>query len=120
MSDALPASLVRIGDDRATRRRRRLVDPEHEGRGPQPRHRRGRCPRLGTASRRPRRRDPSRIRRPGGRVRDGVGCSRLADQVEAISVAGQQHGMVVLDADRQVIRPAKLWNDTETAPMRDG
>ena len=36
--------------------------------------------------------------------------------VEAISVAGQQHGMVVLDADRQVIRPAKLWNDTETAP----
>ncbi|MEP7046826.1 MAG: xylulokinase [Ilumatobacteraceae bacterium] len=36
--------------------------------------------------------------------------------VEAISVAGQQHGMVVLDAQRQVIRPAKLWNDTETAP----
>ncbi len=37
-------------------------------------------------------------------------------QVEAISVAGQQHGMVVLDADGQVVRPAKLWNDTETAP----
>src|SRR6185295_11381122 len=36
-------------------------------------------------------------------------------EVEAISVAGQQHGMVVLDADRQVVRPAKLWNDTETA-----
>jgi xylulokinase len=36
--------------------------------------------------------------------------------IEAISVAGQQHGMVVLDADREVIRPAKLWNDTETAP----
>jgi xylulokinase len=36
--------------------------------------------------------------------------------VEAISVAGQQHGMVALDADREVIRPAKLWNDTETAP----
>ncbi len=36
--------------------------------------------------------------------------------VEAISVGGQQHGMVVLDADRQVVRPAKLWNDTETAP----
>lgn len=35
--------------------------------------------------------------------------------VEAISVAGQQHGMVVLDSDREVIRPAKLWNDTETA-----
>ena len=37
-------------------------------------------------------------------------------QVEAISIAGQQHGMVVLDEARQVIRPAKLWNDTETAP----
>ena len=37
-------------------------------------------------------------------------------QVAAISVAGQQHGMVVLDAARQVIRPAKLWNDTESAP----
>ena len=36
--------------------------------------------------------------------------------VEAISVAGQQHGMVVLDEDCEVIRPAKLWNDTETAP----
>ncbi len=36
--------------------------------------------------------------------------------VAAISVAGQQHGMVVLDASGAVIRPAKLWNDTETAP----
>lgn len=36
--------------------------------------------------------------------------------VAAISVAGQQHGMVALDADGAVIRPAKLWNDTETAP----
>src|SRR4051812_46075429 len=35
--------------------------------------------------------------------------------VAAISVAGQQHGMVALDADRHVIRDAKLWNDTETA-----
>jgi xylulokinase len=36
-------------------------------------------------------------------------------RVAAISVAGQQHGMVALDAHRQVIRPAKLWNDTEAA-----
>jgi xylulokinase len=34
----------------------------------------------------------------------------------AISVAGQQHGMVTLDEQRHVIRPAKLWNDTESAP----
>jgi xylulokinase len=39
-----------------------------------------------------------------------------APQVSAISVAGQQHGMVALDEQRRVIRPAKLWNDTESAP----
>jgi xylulokinase len=38
------------------------------------------------------------------------------DGVTAISVAGQQHGMVVLDSARRVLRPAKLWNDTESAP----
>jgi xylulokinase len=37
-------------------------------------------------------------------------------RVEAVAVGGQQHGMVALDADRQVLRPAKLWNDTESAP----
>jgi xylulokinase len=37
--------------------------------------------------------------------------------IAAISVAGQQHGMVVLDAARRVLRPAKLWNDTESAPQ---
>ena len=35
--------------------------------------------------------------------------------VAAISVGGQQHGMVVLDDGREVVRPAKLWNDTESA-----
>ncbi|WP_309620276.1 FGGY family carbohydrate kinase, partial [Salinibacterium sp.] len=38
----------------------------------------------------------------------------LAD-VEAISVAGQQHGMIVLDHGGRVIRPALLWNDTRSA-----
>lgn len=36
--------------------------------------------------------------------------------VAALSVAGQQHGMVALDAGGAVVRPAKLWNDTESAP----
>ncbi|HKA85446.1 MAG TPA: FGGY family carbohydrate kinase, partial [Acidimicrobiales bacterium] len=40
--------------------------------------------------------------------------------VAAVSVAGQQHGMVALDDDRSVIRPAKLWNDTESAPEAVG
>lgn len=33
----------------------------------------------------------------------------------AISVGGQQHGLVVLDERGEVLRPAKLWNDTESA-----
>ena len=38
-------------------------------------------------------------------------------QVLALGVSGQQHGLVVLDEQHNVIRPAKLWNDTETAPQ---
>ena len=37
-------------------------------------------------------------------------------KVAAISVAGQQHGMVTLDAQNNIVRAAKLWNDTESAP----
>ncbi|WP_448760159.1 xylulokinase [Actinomyces oricola] len=37
------------------------------------------------------------------------------DDVSALSVGGQQHGMVVLDAKGRVIRPALLWNDTRSA-----
>lgn len=38
----------------------------------------------------------------------------LAD-VAAISVGGQQHGMVALAADGTVVRDALLWNDTRSA-----
>jgi sugar (pentulose or hexulose) kinase len=41
------------------------------------------------------------------------------DMIRAIGVSGQQHGMVPLDADGAVIRPAKLWCDTETSPQCD-
>ncbi|GAB3403027.1 xylulokinase [Flindersiella endophytica] len=41
----------------------------------------------------------------------------LLDDVAAIGVAGQQHGMVVLDAEQNVVRPALLWNDTRSAPQ---
>jgi xylulokinase len=46
---------------------------------------------------------------------EGAWSAVGAPQVAAIAVAGQQHGMVALDGDRQVIRAAKLWNDTESA-----
>ena len=37
------------------------------------------------------------------------------DDVAAIAVGGQQHGMVTLDADGHVVRDALLWNDTRSA-----
>ena len=37
------------------------------------------------------------------------------DDVEAIAVGGQQHGMVCLDEQGEVVRPALLWNDTRSA-----
>jgi xylulokinase len=37
------------------------------------------------------------------------------DDVDALSVGGQQHGMVCLDAAGEVVRPALLWNDTRSA-----
>ena len=41
----------------------------------------------------------------------------LLDQADAIGVAAQQHGMVVVDEAGQVIRPALLWNDVRSAPQ---
>jgi xylulokinase len=37
------------------------------------------------------------------------------DDIVAIAVAAQCHGLVALDADGDVIRPAKLWNDTTSS-----
>jgi xylulokinase len=37
------------------------------------------------------------------------------DDVAGVSVAAQQHGMVCLDADGSVVRPALLWNDTRSS-----
>ncbi|WP_156252993.1 xylulokinase [Pseudactinotalea terrae] len=37
------------------------------------------------------------------------------DDVAALSVGGQQHGMVALDSDGAVVRDALLWNDTRSA-----
>ena len=40
-------------------------------------------------------------------------------QVAGIGCGGQMHGLVVLDADDNVIRPAILWNDGRTAKQVD-
>ncbi|UGY94652.1 xylulokinase [Streptomyces gobiensis] len=46
-------------------------------------------------------------------------CGPYARQASAVSVAGQQHGLVTLDRNGQPVRPALLWNDVRSAPQRD-
>lgn len=49
-------------------------------------------------------------------IRGALKAARAgAGDVVALGVSGQQHGFVPLDADGEVIRPAKLWCDTSTA-----
>ncbi|WP_268796641.1 xylulokinase [Pseudomonas huanghezhanensis] len=40
-------------------------------------------------------------------------------QILGIGVSGQQHGLVMIDELGHVLRPAKLWCDTESAPQND-
>jgi len=40
-------------------------------------------------------------------------------RITGIGISGQQHGAVLLDKNLEVIRDAKLWNDTETADAND-
>lgn len=48
-------------------------------------------------------------------LRQAIDAAGGIDDVAAISIAAQQHGMVALDKDGRVIRPALLWNDTRSA-----
>ncbi|GIO23506.1 xylulokinase [Oceanobacillus sp. J11TS1] len=50
-----------------------------------------------------------------------AGLKELADcfsgdlsDIEGISFSGQMHGLILLDGNHEVIRPAILWNDTRT------
>ncbi len=56
--------------------------------------------------------DPELWWRALARAGDG-----LLDRADAIGVAAQQHGLVVIDEVGQVIRPALLWNDVRSAPQ---
>ena len=48
-------------------------------------------------------------------LRDALAATGRAGEVAAIGVAGQQHGLVALDAAGRPLRPAMLWNDTRAA-----
>jgi xylulokinase len=40
-----------------------------------------------------------------------------ADQVAGVGLTGQMHGLVLLDAQSEVLRPCIMWNDQRTAPQ---
>ncbi|MFJ4714370.1 xylulokinase [Streptomyces sp. NPDC088785] len=44
-------------------------------------------------------------------------CGDAARRASAVSVGGQQHGLVTLDAQGRPVRPALLWNDVRSAPQ---
>ncbi|GAB2599338.1 xylulokinase [Streptomyces capparidis] len=48
---------------------------------------------------------------------DALRQTGLAERAAAVSVAGQQHGLVTLDRDGRPVRPALLWNDVRSAPQ---
>ncbi|MEU6990181.1 xylulokinase [Streptomyces sp. NPDC046465] len=44
-------------------------------------------------------------------------CGRAAREAAAVSIGGQQHGLVTLDKNGNAVRPALLWNDVRSAPQ---
>ncbi|WBB66769.1 xylulokinase [Micromonospora sp. WMMD812] len=48
-------------------------------------------------------------------LRAAVDAAGGLSDVAAVSIGGQQHGMVALDETGRVVRPALLWNDTRSA-----
>ena len=41
------------------------------------------------------------------------------DDIAAVGLTGQMHGLTLLDAEGEVLRPAILWNDQRTGPQCD-
>jgi xylulokinase len=48
-----------------------------------------------------------------------AGCAVPPSDVDAVGLAGQMHGSVLLDGEGEVVRPAILWNDQRTAAECD-
>ncbi|MGW3096828.1 xylulokinase [Streptomyces sp. NPDC001102] len=44
-------------------------------------------------------------------------CGDAAHEAAAVSIGGQQHGLVTLDERGEPVRPALLWNDVRSAPQ---
>jgi xylulokinase len=44
-----------------------------------------------------------------------LAATGLGQDIGAISIAGQQHGLVVVDGSGRPLRPAVLWNDTRSS-----
>ena len=56
----------------------------------------------------------------GNAVRSVLGSAGVAaEDVAAVGLTGQMHGLVLLDASDRVLRPAILWNDQRTAAECD-
>ncbi|MFJ4965215.1 xylulokinase [Streptomyces sp. NPDC088729] len=79
----------------------------------------GRAPHVVTGENGARESDPEVWWRAlGDAVAAGLKESGLPGRaVTGIAVAGQQHGLVVLDRAGRPLRPALLWNDTRSAPQ---
>jgi xylulokinase len=48
-----------------------------------------------------------------------AGAGRSGEDVLAVGMTGQMHGLVLLDERGEVLRPAILWNDQRTGPQCD-
>jgi len=48
-------------------------------------------------------------------LQDAIAMAGGLADVSAISVGGQQHGLVALNSAGEILRPALLWNDTRSA-----
>lgn len=111
----MPQAPVVIGVDSSTQSTKALLADAETGRTLAV----GRAPHRVDGSGGARESDPEQWWRAlGEAVAAGLnGAGVPASAVTGIAVAGQQHGLVVLDSAGRPLRPALLWNDTRSAPQ---
>ena len=52
-------------------------------------------------------------------AQEAIASAGGLEEVDAVAIGAQQHGMVCLDETGQVVRPALLWNDLRSADAAD-